>query len=112
MMVVLRCEPPPERRERSRSLGTRGKARANWRLAAVQRHSETAGRSFGTLLKEVESLGEIRRRKLLAFKVVLEDRGNAAYAEKLTRKIDDATPGRWLTPEQCVTELGLPDDPL
>lgn len=59
-----------------------------------------------------ELIGEPGGPKRLAFMVVLEDRGRAAYAEKLTRKIDDATLGRWLTPEQCVTELGLPDDPL
>ena len=66
--------------------------------------------SFDTLLKEVESLAEDERRKLLAFMVAIEDRGSAAYAEKLARKIDDTTPGRWLTPEQCARELGLPDD--
>lgn len=61
--------------------------------------------SFETLLKEVESLDENARRKLLAFMVALEDRGTADYAEKLARKIDDATPGRWLTPEQCARAL-------
>ena len=66
--------------------------------------------SFDTLLKEVESLGESERRKLLAFMVALEDRGSADYPQKLARKIDDATPGRWLTPEECARELGLPDE--
>ena len=66
--------------------------------------------SFDTLLKEVESLAESERRKLLAFMVAIEDRGSADYAEKLARKIDDTTPGRWLTPEQCARELGLPDE--
>ena len=28
----------------------------------------------------------------------------------LARKIDDSTPGRWLTPEECARELGLSDD--
>jgi len=66
--------------------------------------------SFDSLLKEVESLDESERRKLLAFMVALEDRGNSGYQEKLARKIDDNTPGQWLTPEQCETELGLSDD--
>ena len=68
--------------------------------------------SFDTLLKEVESLAESERRKLLAFMVTLEDRGSADYAGKLARKIDDPTPGKWLTPEQCARELGLPDEAL
>ena len=63
--------------------------------------------SFDTLLKEVESLGEAEQRKLLAYIVTLEDRRQADYAEKLACKIDDATPGHWLTPEQCERELGL-----
>jgi hypothetical protein len=50
--------------------------------------------SFDTLLKEVESLAESERRKLLAFMVALEDRGSSDYAEKLAGKIDDTTPGR------------------
>jgi hypothetical protein len=66
--------------------------------------------SFDTLLKEVESLGEAEQRKLLAYIVTLEDRRQADYAGKLARKIDDATPGRWLTPEQCERELGLTDE--
>jgi hypothetical protein len=66
--------------------------------------------SFDTLIKEVESLADPERRKLMAFMVVLNDRGNAGYAQKLAEKIDDATPERWLTPEQCARELGLPDD--
>ncbi len=68
--------------------------------------------SFDTLLKEVQSLAEPERRKLLAFMVALDDRGSSDYAEKLAMKIDDATPGRWLTLEQCAQELGLPHDAL
>ena len=66
--------------------------------------------SFDTLMKEVETLAEAERRKLLAFMVTLDDRRSSDYAEKLARKIDDTTPGRWLTPEQCAQELGLPHD--
>ena len=68
--------------------------------------------SFDTLLKEVESLGDSERRKLLAFMVAAEDRASAGYAEKLARKIDDTSPERWFTPEQCARELGLPDEAL
>ncbi len=50
------------------------------------------------------------RRKLMAFMIVLEDRGRGDYAAELAHKIDDPAPGRWLTPEQCERELGLPPD--
>ena len=63
--------------------------------------------NFDTLLKEAESLGEAEQRKLLAYIVTLEDRRQADYAGKLAGKIEDAEPGRWLTPEQCERALGL-----
>jgi hypothetical protein len=63
--------------------------------------------SFDALLKEVESLPDDERRKLMAFTVVMEDRANAEYQKERARKIDDRTPGRWLTPEQCERDLGL-----
>lgn len=66
--------------------------------------------SFDTLLKEVDALGIAEQRKLLAYIVTLEDRRQADYAEQLARKIDDKTPGRWLTAEECERELGLADD--
>jgi hypothetical protein len=65
--------------------------------------------SFDTLLKEVESLDDNERRRLMAFMVAMEDRASADYTEKLTRKMDDTSPGRWLTPEECERELGLPE---
>ena len=64
--------------------------------------------SLETLQTEVSALPTELRRKLMAFMVVLEDRGDADYAAKLARTIDDKSPGRWLTPEQCERELGLP----
>ena len=66
--------------------------------------------SFDTLKKEVESLAQEERRKLIAYMVVLEDHEQAGYREKLARKIDDRAPQNWLTPEQCERELGLPDE--
>lgn len=66
--------------------------------------------SFDTLKKEVESLAQEERRKLIAYMVVLEDHAQAGYREKLARKIDDRAPERWLTPEQCERELGLADE--
>ena len=47
----------------------------------------------------------------MAFLVVLEDEGRADYAAKIAQRIDDGSPARWLTPEQCERELGLSDEP-
>jgi hypothetical protein len=63
--------------------------------------------SIETLQTEVSALPAELRRKLMAFMVVLEDRGRADYAAELAQKIDDKSPGRWRTPEQCERELGL-----
>ncbi len=63
--------------------------------------------SFDVLKTEVQSLTAGERRRLMAFMVVLEDGTNAEYRAKLAQKIDDRSPERWLTPEQCERELGL-----
>ena len=46
----------------------------------------------------------------MAFMVVLEDEGDQNYATKLAQRIDDRSPERWLTAEQCERKLGLSDD--
>jgi hypothetical protein len=66
--------------------------------------------SIDALKREVRSLPSEERRKLMAFMVVLEDEGRSDYAAKLAERIDDNSPGRWLSPEQCERELGLSDD--
>jgi len=63
--------------------------------------------SIEVLQSEVTALSSEQRRKLVAFIVALEDRNRPDYAAELARKIDDKSPGRWLTPEQCERELGL-----
>ena len=63
--------------------------------------------SIEVLQSEVSALSSEQRRKLMAFMVVLEDRSRADYAAELARKIDDKSPDRWLTPEQCERQLGL-----
>ena len=63
--------------------------------------------SLDVLMKEVGALDGAGRRRLMAYMVALEDRSNPGYREKLAQKIDDTTPGRWLTPEQIEQELGL-----
>jgi hypothetical protein len=66
--------------------------------------------SIEALKCEVRALPSEERRKLLAFMVVLEDEGRSDYAAKLAEKIDDHTPGRWLSPEECERKLGLRDE--
>lgn len=63
--------------------------------------------SIEVLQSEVSALSSEQRRKLMAFMVVLEDRGRIDYAKELARKIDDKSSDRWLTPEECERKLGL-----
>ena len=63
--------------------------------------------SIELLQSEVSALPAELRRKLMAFMVALEDNSRPGYAAELARKIDDKSPGNWLTPEQCERELGL-----
>ena len=63
--------------------------------------------SIEMLQSEVSALSAGDRRKLMAFMVVLEDRGRTDYAAELARKIADKSPVNWVTPEQCERELGL-----
>ena len=65
--------------------------------------------SIEALKSELQALSAEERRKLMAFMVVLEDQAQAAYASKLAERIDNRSPERWLTPEQCERELGLDD---
>ena len=66
--------------------------------------------SIEALQSELRGLPTLERRKLMAFLVALEDQGRADYAPKLAQRIDDRSPERWLTPEQCEQELKLNDD--
>ncbi len=67
--------------------------------------------STEAIQSELRALPVEERRKLMAFLVVPEDEGRAVYAAKLAQRIDDRSPARWLTPEQCERELGLSDEP-
>lgn len=59
---------------------------------------------------ELRALPVEERRKLMAFMVVLEDQERADYAVMLAKRIDEKSPERWLTAEQCENELGLSDE--
>ena len=67
--------------------------------------------SIEAIKSEVRRLPTEERRRLMAFMVGLEDEGRAEYAAKLAQKIDDHSPDRWLSAEQCERKLGLSDDP-
>jgi len=67
--------------------------------------------SIELIQRELRALPAEERRKLMAFMVVLEDEGRADYAAQLAKRMDDRSPNRWLTPEQCESELGLSDEP-
>ena len=66
--------------------------------------------SFEALISEVKSLSAGARRKLMAVMVALEDQSRPDYAKKLAQKIDDKSPGNWLSAEQCEEQLGLSSD--
>lgn len=66
--------------------------------------------SIEAIKNELRALPPEERRKLVAFMVVLEDEGRVDYAAKLAQKIDDHSPERWLSLEQCERELGLSGD--
>lgn len=65
--------------------------------------------SFEVLQSEVRALPAEARRKLMAFMVALQDEGRVGYAAKLAQKIDDHSPERWLSAEDCERKLGLAD---
>ena len=66
--------------------------------------------SIDAIKSELRALPLEERRKLMAYMVVLEDEGRAEYAAKMAERINDRSPDRWLTPEQCERELGFSDE--
>lgn len=66
--------------------------------------------SIEALKTEVRSLPAEERRKLMAFMVALDDETQSGYAAKLAERIDDLSPDRWRTAEECGRELGLSNE--
>jgi hypothetical protein len=62
--------------------------------------------SFEVLQSEVRALPFAARRKLMAFMVALQDESREGYAARLAQKIDDRSPDRWLSAEDCEHKLG------
>ena len=63
--------------------------------------------SFEALKEKIDLLPDGDRRRLLAYLVALEDAKTAGHAERLGKKIEDETPGRWLTMNDLDRKLGL-----
>jgi len=66
--------------------------------------------SIEALKSELRAVSPTERRTLMAFMVVLEDEAQSDYAAKLAQRINDHSPERWLTAEQCEGELGISGD--
>lgn|GEM_PF-1372736 len=57
--------------------------------------------SIEVLQSEVRAIAPEERLRLMAFMVAMEDNSRADYAASLAQRIDDASPDRWRTLEQC-----------
>ena len=65
--------------------------------------------SFEAIENEIVSWDDSKLRKLQALVVTLRVRNDdPTFAEKMARKIDDQTPGRWVTLEEFGQRLDLP----
>jgi hypothetical protein len=65
--------------------------------------------SFETLKEQVDSLSDAERRRLMAYLVSVEDAKIQGHAARMREKIDDKTPGRWLTLEDIAKRYGTDD---
>ena len=63
--------------------------------------------SIEAIQEQIRILGADDRRKLIAFMVSLDDQNRPGYAQMLAKRIDDQSPDRWLTLEECERRLRL-----
>lgn len=67
--------------------------------------------SFEAIENEIVSWDDSKLRKLQALVITLRVRNDdPTFAEKMARKIDDQTPGNWVTLEEFGQRLGLPPE--
>jgi hypothetical protein len=59
--------------------------------------------SLETLMQEARKLGLLERRRLAAFLTTLKEPGEPSFADEMARRIDDSTPGHWVTLEELST---------
>ena len=82
-----------------------------WSLADSQRAAYPRPMSFEAIQQEITTWDAGSLRKLQALVVSLRLRQDEPdFAEKMARKIDDRTPGNWVTLEEFGQRLGLPPD--
>jgi len=66
--------------------------------------------SIDAIKQELASLDQAGRKEIVAYLVALDDEVNAEYRTALAQKIDDKTPGRWMTLEELDRRLSGKDD--
>ena len=59
--------------------------------------------SLETIMQEARKLGQQERRRLAAFLTTLREPAGPSFAEEMARRIDDNTPGHWVTPEEFTS---------
>jgi hypothetical protein len=64
--------------------------------------------SLQEIQAELEALSSEERKKLAAFLVSLRHRELAGYRARMSRMIDDQTPGNWLTVEELDQRVANP----
>jgi hypothetical protein len=62
--------------------------------------------SLDIIKEQATRLAADDRRRLVAYLIALDDSEDSAYREKLRAKIDDRTPGNWLTIEEMDRSTG------
>jgi hypothetical protein len=63
--------------------------------------------SIETIKDQVRALPSEDRRKLMAFMVVLEDEANSEYRKMLAARLDDRSPDKWISLQECERRLGF-----
>lgn len=53
--------------------------------------------SLDAIMEEARKLGGAERRRLAAFLTTLRDDSEPSFAQEMARRIDDKTPGHWVT---------------
>lgn len=84
---------------------------SGWSLAEARRAAYSRAMSFEAIQQEITTWDAGSLRKLQALVVSLRLRQDEPdFAEKMARKIDDRTPGNWVTLEEFGQRLDLPPD--
>ena len=56
--------------------------------------------SLETIMQEARKLGGNERRRLAAFLTTLREPSEMSFADEMAQRIDDKTPGHWVTLEE------------